>query len=68
MDNFFKEEDQQKFIKFLNMVARHAKFEMNTTELIEYYKLLSHMQTVMVPKLEANILEVKRIVESQNKE
>lgn len=59
----FNEEDKKKFIDFLNMIAKHAKFEMNTQELIEYFKLLSHMQTKMLPKIDANILEIKRIVE-----
>lgn len=61
----FDEEDKKKVIDFLNMVAKHAKFELNTAELIQYFKLLSHMQTKIVPKVEANILEVKRVIESK---
>lgn len=62
----FNEEDKKNFIDFLNMIAKHAKFEMNTQEVIQYFKLLSHMQTKMLPKIESNILEVKRIVHSQD--
>jgi len=62
----FNEEDKKNFIDFLNMIAKHAQFEMNTQEIIQYFKLLSHMQTKMLPKIEANILEVKRIVHSED--
>ena len=61
MQNYFNEEDKQKFIDFLNSVAIHAKFELDTKQLCEYFKLLSHMQRVMLPKLDANILEVKSV-------
>jgi hypothetical protein len=61
----FTEEDKQKFIDFLNMVAKHAKFDMNTVELVAYFKLLSHMQGKLLPKLDANILEIKRVIEAQ---
>lgn len=59
----FTEEDKQKLIDFLNMTAKHAKFELNTQEIIDYFKLLSHMQQKILKKVDANILEVKRIVE-----
>ncbi len=70
----FNEEDKKNFIDFLNMIAKHGKFELSTAELIQYFKLLSHMQQKMLPKIEANVLEVKKIVHSnqessdQNKE
>ena len=63
MENKFNEDDKSKVVEFLNTVAKCAKFELNTQELINYFKLLSHMQTVILPKLNANILEVKRVVE-----
>ena len=58
MENKFNKEDKIKLIEFLNQVAIHAEFKFKTTELITYYKLLSHMQTVILPKLENNIFEV----------
>ena len=64
-DMKFNEEDKQKLIEFLNMVAKNAKFEMNTAELIQYFKLLSHMQTKLLPKIDANMLEVRRVIEAQ---
>ena len=64
MDNLkFNEEDKQKFIEFLNIVAKNAQFNMNTAEIVAYFKLLSHMQQKIMPKIDANILEVVRVVE-----
>ena len=67
MTNNFSEEDKAKFVEFLNSVAKHAKFEFNTQELINYFKLLNHMQASILPKLDANILEVKKVVEAKPK-
>jgi hypothetical protein len=63
-DTHFNEEDKQKVVEFLNLIAKHAKFSMDTSELIQYFKSLSYMQQKLLVKVEANIFEVKRIVES----
>lgn len=63
--NNLTEEDKKKFIEFLNLVAKGATFKFNTEELIVYFKLLSHMQQVLLPKINSNILEVKRVVENK---
>ena len=68
MDNNFTEDDKTKFVEFLNSVAKYAKLELNTQELIAYFKLLNHMQSVILPKLNANILEVIRVVEPEKEE
>jgi uncharacterized protein YihD (DUF1040 family) len=62
----FCEEDKTKTIEFLNSVAKHARFEMNTEELIAYFKLLSYMQKVILSKIDANILEIKKVHENTN--
>jgi hypothetical protein len=64
-DLHFNEEDKAKFIEFLNTIAKTATFNLKTEEVISYFKLLSHMQQKILPKLDANILEVKRIVETK---
>lgn len=64
MENSFKEEDKQKFIEFLNLIAKKAQFNLNTQEIINYFSLLNHMQKVMLPKIDNHILEVKKVVES----
>jgi hypothetical protein len=62
----FTEEDKQKVVQFLNMVAANADFKLNTSEVIAYFKLLSFMQQVLIPKIDANILEVKKITENKD--
>ena len=67
-DKHFKEEDKQKVVDFLNMVAKKAEFKMSTQEVITYFKLLSHMQQSILPKIDANILEVKEVIEEDKGE
>lgn len=59
----FTEEDKQKVVQFLNMIATNAEFTLKTGDVIAYFKLLSYMQQTLLPKIEANILEVKKVVE-----
>ena len=66
--NNFTEEDKTKVVSFLNMIAAKAKFELDTKEVIEYFKLLSYMQQTILPKIDANILEVNKIVEPPKEE
>lgn len=61
MENKFTEEDKQKIVEFLNIVAKKAKFEMDTKEIIEYFKLLNYMQATILSKIDENILEVVKI-------
>ena len=68
LKNKFNEEDKKKIVEFLNMVASKAKFELNTQEVIQYFKLLSHMQQQILPKVEANIFEIKAVVENKEEE
>ena len=64
MKNSFTEEDKKKVIEFLNFVAKKAKWETNTQEVIEYFRLLSFMQQSLISKIDANILEIVKVVES----
>lgn len=64
----FNEDDKKKFIEFLNIVAKNAVFTMKTDEIVSYFKLLAHMQNSMLPKLEANILEIVRVMETPPEE
>ena len=63
----FTEEDRDKLIDFLNHIAKKAEFRHNTEEALQYVRLLSHMQQVIIPKINANILEVKNVVEPEKK-
>lgn len=64
----FSEKDKEQVVKFLNMVAKHARFNLDTNELIEYFKLLAHMQQTILPKIDRHVLEIKRVVESKDNE
>ena len=66
MINKFTEEDKKSLVEFLNMVALKANFQMNTQDLIKYFKLLSFMQQELLPKISDNILEVVKVVESKD--
>lgn len=68
MDNKFTEEDKEKVVQFLNLVAKNANFNVNTSQIIEYFKLLSFMQQTLIPKIDDNILELKKIIEDNKEE
>ncbi len=69
MQNNFTEDDKKKLVDFLNAVANKASFkDMNVQDIIAFFKLLSHMQTVLLPKIDAKILEVIRVVEASKEE
>lgn len=60
----FTEEDKEKLIEFLNFMA--TKFEANnwkTADTMKHFKLLAHIQQAILPKIDANILEVIKVVE-----
>lgn len=64
-NNKFTKEDKQKVIDFLNFIASTAEFKMNTNQVIAYFKLLNFMQQSLLPKIEANIFELERIIEEE---
>lgn len=62
----FTKEDKEKVIEFLNFIANKAEFKnWKTEDSIKHFKLLSHFQQSILPKIEANILEVIKVVESE---
>jgi len=64
--NSFTQEDLDKLIEFLNMISDKAEFKLNTEEVIAYFKLLSHMQQNVLPKVRNHILEVKKITKPKD--
>lgn len=68
MNNSFTKDDHQKLIDYLNMVATHAEFKMNTEQLIQYFKLLGHMQQHILPKVRDHIFEIERVIEPEEPE
>lgn len=61
-DNF-TEEDKKKVVDFLNMVATNGEFNLKIPDMIKFYGLLSFMQKILLRKIEANILEIKEVIE-----
>lgn len=68
LEKNFTQEDVEKVAEFLNMVAEHAKFKVDTQELIKYFKSLAYMQSTILPKMKANILEVTKVIEASEEE
>jgi hypothetical protein len=65
----FNEEDKKQFILFLNFIGKNATFNgLKTQDIIEFFKLIQHMQQSILPKIEANTLEIKRVVEAKPEE
>lgn len=59
----FTEKDKDNLIEFLNFISDKASFTLNTKETIKFYGLLAWAQKELVPKIDANILEVKAVKE-----
>lgn len=65
MENGFTEDDKNKLIELLNFIAQKATFNgWKTEDTIKHFKLLSHAQSVILPKIEAHILEVKKVIQT----
>tara|TARA_R110000851_G_scaffold308093_1_gene466876 strand:+ start:165 stop:392 length:228 start_codon:yes stop_codon:yes gene_type:complete len=64
MQNKFIEEDKKRLVEFLNIVASKGEFKLNTQEVIRYFKLLSFLQQELIPKIDANIMEITKVVEA----
>lgn len=64
----FKDGDRKKVVEFLNFVANNATFELKTQSTIEYVGLLTYMQKELLPKIDANVFEVKKVIEENGNE
>ena len=66
LEGKFTDKDKEQVVKFLNIVASKAEFKFNTQDAIDYFKCLSFMQQVLLPKIDSNILEVIKIKDHKN--
>lgn len=62
----FTDKDKAQVVEFLNFIATEARFKPNsdgvdTAFIIKYFKLLSFMQQTILPKIDANILEIIKV-------
>jgi len=55
------EEDANTVVKFLNFIALHAEFKMNTSQALEYTKFLSYSQHTLLKKIHSSIAEVDSV-------
>ena len=63
MQNNFTEEDKKQVVDFLNFIAERATFkDWNTQDSVKHFKMLSYMQNKLLPKIDANILEVVKVI------
>lgn len=63
--NSFTRKDRESLIEFLNEIAKHARFNnMSVDDIIKHYKGLSFVQTILLPKIDAHIMEVVEVVEA----
>jgi hypothetical protein len=66
MQQYFSKEDKQKVVEFLNFIAEKAEFNSwKTEDSIKHFKLLAHMQTVILPKMDSLTLAVEKVVEDE---
>ena len=59
IDHKFTEDDKKQIVDFLNFIANRAVFpDWKTADSITHFKFLAYMQQTLLPKIDANILEV----------
>lgn len=69
MKNAFTDDDKKKVVELLNFVAERARFpDWKTEDTVRHFKLLAHMQQVVLPKIEANIFEMGEVVQAAKPE
>lgn len=60
----FTDDDKKKVIDFLNFIAERAAFkEWKTEDTVRHFKLLAHMQQIILPKIDAHIFELGEVVQ-----
>lgn len=65
---YFNEKDTEKLVSLLNFIATNAEFNrLKVQDILAFTKLLNWCQVELLPKIEANIFEVKEI-KQQKKE
>jgi hypothetical protein len=64
----FTSKDTEKIVEFLNFIGTNARFsDLGVKQAISLTKMLNYMQTELLPKVDAHILEVLEVREFNNK-
>jgi len=68
VENGFNKDDKKRIIEFLNLMAEKANFDgLKVADIIKIHNALAYMQTNLLPKIDANILEVIQVIEPEKK-
>ena len=59
MNKTFTEQDIKNLTGFVNLIAKEAKFTLSVQGVVDFHNLLSWVQRDLLPKMEANIFEIK---------
>lgn len=66
MDKYFSQKDIDQVIDFLNFMSDKAVFNNWTTkDSVTHVRFLSHMQSVILPKMKGLILEVEEVIKAK---
>lgn len=66
LENKFTDEDKEKIVEFLNFIAVKAQFNnWKTEDSVKHFKLLAHMQQVVLPKIDAHIFEMREVINTK---
>jgi len=58
----FSEKDAEKLVSLLNFIATNATFSnLKVKDVIAFQRMLSWAQVELLPKIEANVFEIKEI-------
>lgn len=64
----WKEQDSEQLVRFLNFVSNKGKFELTVPETIEFYRLLSYMQSTLKPKIDQSLVGEIKVIKKGKKE
>jgi hypothetical protein len=68
-ENSFTKKDVENVVNFLNFMAQKASFkDWKTEDSIAHFRHLNYMQTILIPKIESNILEVVELKEAKKED
>ena len=54
----FRQRDRDNIVALLNFIHTHARYSLTTAQVIELFGLLSWAQKELIPRIDANIMEL----------
>ena len=68
MENMFTAEDVKKLKRFMDLIGANAEMTVKIGPMMESSNLIGYIMRDLIPKIEANILEIKQVVEPSPEE